>query len=300
MNKSPTSLDQLTQYPLLTAAEEISCGRAVQARMAILSVNPDGPYTKEERRTLRVGLKGRDRLVTGNLRWAFTMSRKFLPAANSLTFDDLVQEAALGLIRAAEKFDPARGYKFSTYSFWWLRQGINKGLHADRMVRLPSNAVDAQRKIWRFKDSFLLEEGRYPTILEIAKGCKLSIDSTRLFIQHAYDAASLDSRVLSVESESASVGDLIACGRETPEDFVERLETLEWLEVLLGKIEGQHRASVSAFYGLTGPPQSFSAQAAAAVDKNTKEGHKQWDTMRKRLSTGHAQAMAKLRKVVDA
>lgn len=300
MSSSPTSLDQLTQYPLLTPAEEISCGRAVQERMAILAVNPDGPYTKEERRTLRVGLKGRDRLVTGNLRWAFTMSRKFLPAANSLTFDDLVQEAALGLIRAAEKFDPARGYKFSTYSFWWLRQGINKGLHADRMIRLPSNAVDAQRKIWRFKDSFLLEEGRYPTIPEIAKECKLSVDSTRLFIQHAYNAASLDSRVLSVESESSSVGDLIACDRETPEDFVERLEMLEWLEVLLGKIEGQHRESVINFYGLTGPPQSFSAQAAAAVNKNTKEGHTQWDALRKRLSTGHAQAMAKLREAVDA
>ena len=300
MSSSSSSLDRLTDFPLLTAEEEISCGRAVQSMQKLLEDCPEGPYSKEQKRIIRSGKRARERMITGNMRWVFVMARKYLPCANSLTFEDLVQEGAMGLIRAVEKFDATRGYKLSTYAYWWIRQGINKGLHSDRMIRLPSNAVDAQRKIWRFKDSFLLEEDRYPTIPEIAKECKLSIDSTRLFIQHAYNAASLDSRVLSVESESASVGDLLACDRETPEDFVERLETLEWLEVLLGKIEGQHRASVSAFYGLTGPPQSFSAQAAAAVNKNTKEGHKQWDTLRKRLSTGHAQAMAKLRKAVDA
>ena len=294
MSNSPTSLDALAKFPLLTAAEEITCGRAVQAMQAVLELNPDGPYSKEEKRIMRHGQRAKDRMVTGNMRWVFTLARKYLPVAISLTFDDLVQEGTIGLIRGVEKFDPERGYKFSTYAYWWIRQGINRGLHSDRTIRLPSNAADAQRKIWKCKDYYQETFGRYPTFKEIAEHCNLSVDSVKLFVQHAFNAASLDAKVLSVESESASVGDLIACERDTPWDNAEQIERDEWLECLLGKISAESKKMVSCYWGLSHrEPMSFTEMALQLEPDINKHG---FTGIRKRLSAQHSICLKQMRR----
>ena len=295
MSSSPYTLDRLAKYPLLTANEEIICGRAVQDLQAVLELNPDGPYSKEEKRIIRHGQRAKDRMVTGNMRWVFTLARKYLPVAISLTFDDLVQEGTIGLIRGVEKFDPERGYKFITYAYWWIRQGINRGLHSDRMIRLPSNAADAQRKIWKCKDYYQESFGRYPTFKEIAEHCNLSVESVKLFVQHAFNAASLDSKVMSSDSEASSVGDLIACERDTPWESVEQTEMDEWLEVLLGKISEESRKMVSCYWGLgCREPMSFTEMALQLEPDSKTFG---FTGIRKRLSARHSSCLKQLREV---
>ena len=294
MSSSPYTLDRLAKFPLLTAAEEITCGRAVKAMQELLEFNPEGPYTKDERRVLRHGKRAKDRMVTGNMRWVFTLARKYLPVAISLTFDDLVQEGTIGLIRGVEKFDVERGYKLSTYTYWWIRQGINRGLHSDRMIRLPSNAADAQRKIWKCKDHYLDTYDRYPTFKEIAEHCNLSVDSVKLFVQHAFNAASLDSKVLSSDSEASSVGDLIACERDTPWDSVEQTEMEEWLEVLLGKISEESKKMVSCYWGLgCREPMSFTKMALKLEPDSKTFG---FTGLRKRLSAKHSLCLKQMRR----
>ncbi len=117
MSKPLTSRDRLVKAPLLTPEEELLCGRAVQAMLALLEFNPEGPYTKPERSIIHHGKRARDRMITGNIKLVFTLARKYLPLAKSLTFDDLIQDGTIGLIRGVEKFDPSRGYKFSTYAY---------------------------------------------------------------------------------------------------------------------------------------------------------------------------------------
>ncbi len=293
MTNTSSTLDQLAKFPLLTPEEEITCGRAVQAMRLVLEANPDGPYTKAERRTLRLGNKAKDRLITGNLRWAFTVARKFLPLATTLTFDDLVQEAVLGLMRAAEKFDPERGYKFSTYSYWWLRQGVNRGLAADRMIRLPSNASDLLRKIWKVTDTYQENMGRAPSVAEIATETSISPDHVKLLLQRALDTASLDQKPACHDSELSSIGDLIACDRDTPWDVAEAQEREEWLSICLGKISRASQTMVSSYYGLTnGVPQTFTALA----QQQSKTGSTtEVNEMRKRMSRVHHNALHEMR-----
>ena len=294
MTNSPTSLDALAKFPLLNAEEEIICGRAVKAMQELLELNPEGPYTKDERRILRHGKRAKDRMVTGNMRWVFTLARKYLPVAISLTFDDLVQEGTIGLIRGVEKFDVERGYKLSTYTYWWIRQGINRGLHSDRTIRLPSNAADAQRKIWKCKDHYLDTFDRYPTFKEIAEHCNLSVDSVKLFVQHAFNAASLDSQVKHCGVEELRIGDLIACDRETPWDTAEQIEREEWLEVLLGKISAESRKMVSLYWGLGyREPMTFTAMALKLEPDDKKYG---FTGIRKRLSAHHSVCLKQMRK----
>ena len=255
-------MDALVRHPLLTAEEEILHGRAVQKMQRLLEFNPDGPYTKEEKITLRAGRRSKDRMITANLRLVFTLARRFMPRQTTLTFDDLVSEGCIGLIRGVEKFDPERGYKFSTYAYWWVRQGITRGLGADRMIRLPSNAGDVVRKIWKYHDTFQAEHNRTPTIKEIAKHCGVSVESAKLLMSHSRTTVSLDQQTYTPAGDSSPIGELIACERETPEDFVEQLEAQEWLQIGLGKLQEEMREIVISAYGLDGgKPKTFSSLA---------------------------------------
>jgi RNA polymerase sigma factor (sigma-70 family) len=262
MSTTSHTLDRLAKYPLLSAEEEIVCGRAVQAMQRILEECPSGPYSKDQKRILRAGKRAKDRMVTGNMRWVFTLARKYMPLAISLTFDDLVQEGTIGLIRGVEKFDVERGYKLSTYSYWWIRQGINRGLATDRMIRLPTNAGDLLRKIWKCRDYYQETFGKTPSISEISDHTSISKEHVKLLLQRALDTTSLDQRALSSNAEASSIGELIACDRETPWDTAEQLEREEWLSLCLGKISPESRIMVSSYWGLGDrEPMTFSKMA---------------------------------------
>ncbi|MGA1512658.1 MAG: sigma-70 family RNA polymerase sigma factor, partial [Aquiluna sp.] len=140
-------LNQIGKIPLLTAAEEIELGHAIQKMIAVQTDQP----SKEEQRILRIGKRAKERMIKGNLRLVVGVAKKYKHLTNRLTMHDLVQEGNIGLIRAVELFDPARGYKFSTYAYWWIRQGIMRSIQVqDRIIKLPTGAGDALRKVRTF------------------------------------------------------------------------------------------------------------------------------------------------------
>ena len=202
--------------PLLTAEEEILLGRRVQALMRLLEGKPDGPYTSAEKRTLRLGKRAKERMITANIRLVIHVAKKYTHRVNTLTLADLIQEGSIGLIRGVEKFDPERGYKFSTFGYWWVRQGISRAItRDDRVIRLPIAAVEALNKLRGFVPAFVQEHGRQPSYAECAEHCEIAENTMREYIKHSSPATSLDQRANGNDDASMLI-DLIAAEAEDP------------------------------------------------------------------------------------
>jgi RNA polymerase sigma factor (sigma-70 family) len=209
-------LNHAGKIPLLTAEEEILLGRRVQALMRLLEDNPDGPYTSAEQRTLRLGKRAKERMVTANIRLVIHVAKKYIHRIQTLTLADLIQEGSIGLIRGVEKFDPERGYKGSTYFYWWVRQGISRAItRDDRVIRLPISAIEALNKLRGFIPAFVQEHGRQPSYAECAEHCEIAEQTIREYIKHSAPATSLDQRVNSNDDASMLI-DLIAAEAEDP------------------------------------------------------------------------------------
>ena len=209
-------LNHAGKIPLLTAEEEILLGRRVQALMRLLEDKPDGPYTSAEQRTLRLGKRAKERMVTANIRLVIHVAKKYIHRIQTLTLADLIQEGSIGLIRGVEKFDPERGYKGSTYFYWWVRQGISRAItRDDRVIRLPISAVEALNKLRGFVPAFVQEHGRQPSYAECAEHCEIAEHTMRDYIKHSHPATSLDQRANSNDDSSMLI-DLIAAEAEDP------------------------------------------------------------------------------------
>ena len=209
------------KVPLLTAEEEILLGRRVQALMQLLEDKPDGPYTSAEQRTLRLGKRAKERMVSANIRLVVHIAKKYAHRIQTLTLADLIQEGSIGLIRGVEKFDPERGYKFSTFGYWWVRQGISRAItRDDRVIRLPINAIEALNKLRGFVPAFVQEHGRQPSYAECAEHCEIAENTMREYIKHSSPATSLDQRAHGNDDASMLI-DLIAAEAEDPlaDDF---------------------------------------------------------------------------------
>jgi RNA polymerase sigma factor (sigma-70 family) len=140
-------MNGLGRYPLLTAAQEIELGRAVQAAQAIQAENK-ATLTEEEKRIIERGAKAKQKMINCNLRIVLAIAKTKKPFCNFLELNDLFQFGCLGLIRAVEKFDPSRGYKFSTYAYRWIQQKINRGIDgAERVIAIPSEKRKTVTKV---------------------------------------------------------------------------------------------------------------------------------------------------------
>jgi RNA polymerase primary sigma factor len=226
-------LNAAGKIPLLTPAEEIELGRKVQAFMRLLETNPDGPYDMQEKRIIRSGKQAKERMILANLRLVMVLAKKYIARCRHLCMEDLLQEGVIGLMRGVEKFDPERGFKFSTYSYWWIRQGIARAVAAlDRTVKLPNNAVDCLLKARYFSIRFAAENGRQPTVEEIAEECGVGVVPMRNYLQHARDTASLDAVCL--DGDGSSILELIADKTEaTPWEYIEAETISEQRQLLL-------------------------------------------------------------------
>ena len=210
-------LNTAGKIPLLTAEEEIHLGRRVQALMRLIEEKPDGPYTSAEQQTLRLGKRAKERMVTANIRLVVHVAKKYTHRIHTLTLADLIQEGSIGLIRGVEKFDPERGYKGSTYFYWWVRQGISRAItRDDRVIRLPVAAVEALNKLRGFVPAFVQEHGRQPSYAECAEHCEIAEHTMREYIKHSSPVTSLDQRANSNDDTSSSLIDLIAAEAEDP------------------------------------------------------------------------------------
>ena len=212
-------LDEIGRVRLLTPEEEVDLAKRVDAGEVAeeMLADDDGKLDLATRRRLqrieRGGELAKGRLVEANLRLVVSVAKRHV--GRGLTLLDLIQEGNLGLIRAVEKFDYRRGYKFSTYATWWIRQAISRAI-ADqaRTIRIPVHMVELIQRVTRTQRRLLQELGRDPTSAEIGEVVELPAERVREILRLAQDPVSLESPV--GEDEEAILGDFI----EDPEAVV--------------------------------------------------------------------------------
>src|SRR2546423_5752986 len=220
-------LNEAGRYPLLTAAEEVELAKAIER---------GDPAAKE-------------RMVNSNLRLVVSIAKKY--QGHGLSLLDLIQEGIIGLIRAVEKFDWRRGFKFSTYATWWIRQAVQRGVaNKSRTIRIPVHIVEREQKIARAERELTLKLERPPTDEEVAKTAKLSVKHVREVRAAARAVASLD-KPLGSEGETA-FGDIVATDKADVEEEVVVGLSEHLLRSAVAKLPDREQKVIKLRYGLDG------------------------------------------------
>ncbi|WP_344531690.1 RNA polymerase sigma factor [Streptomyces albiaxialis] len=246
-------LREIGRIPLLSAAEEVELARRVEAGLFAeekLTRTPelDGQLALDLDQLVVMGRMAKRRLIEANLRLVVSVAKRYV--GRGLTMLDLVQEGNLGLIRAVEKFDYARGYKFSTYATWWIRQAMSRAL-ADqaRTIRVPVHVVELINRVVRVQRRMLQERGYEPTPEEVAVHLDLPEERVSEVLRLAQEPVSLHAPV--GEEDDVNLGDLIEDGdAPSPVESAAFLLLREHLEAVLSTLGERERKVVQLRYGL--------------------------------------------------
>ncbi|WP_413293914.1 RNA polymerase sigma factor, RpoD/SigA family [Prochlorococcus sp. MIT 0603] len=248
-------LATIGRVPLLTPAEEIELGNQVQVMM---NLTEDGmvnektkTFTAHERRLIRIGRRAKERMMKANLRLVVRVAKKY--QGKGLELLDLVQEGSLGLERAVEKFDPTRGYKFSTYAFWWIRQSMTRAIACQsRTIRLPVHLSERLASIRKVSLDLAHKLGAMPNRVEIAEEMDIEVEELDSILRQALTTSSLDAPVNGDDGRSF-LGDLIADGSaEEPLEKVEQSIHQEQLGRWLTHLSEQEQHVLKLRFGLEG------------------------------------------------
>ncbi len=245
-------LSRIGRIPLLTPSEEIELGNQVQQMMRLLE--QDGKLNSAQQKIVRRGRKAKERMISANLRLVVHIAKKYAARdGNHMSLLDLIQEGTIGLNRGVEKFDPARGYKFSTYAYWWIKQGIHRSMaNLNLVIRLPICAQDVQKRLHKFLDEYKREHDKIPPIEECAVACRVTVSSLKAYLEHAQRPCSLDQKVKGDDpGEDRFLVDLIP-SRHTPEFDLEVQLGLERLENLLSVLGPREREIIELRFGIYG------------------------------------------------
>jgi len=237
-------LQNIGRVPLLTPAEEIELGNQVQ-RMMILTEDGQlnekiNDFTTQQKRTIKIGRRAKERMMKANLRLVVSVAKKY--QGKGLELLDLVQEGSLGLERAVEKFDPTRGYKFSTYAFWWIRQSMTRAIACQsRTIRLPVHLSERLASIRKVSRDLAHKLGAMPSRIEIAEAMEIDVEELDSVLRQALSTSSLDAPVNGDDGRSF-LGDLIAdSNNEEPLDQVEQKMHQEQLGKWLSHLSEQEQ-----------------------------------------------------------
>ena len=281
-------LSDIGQYPLLTKDGEVELAKAIEAGTAAKAEMEaaDGSLTaarkRELRRLIRTGEEAELAFVQSNLRLVVSIAKKY--QASGLPLLDLIQEGNLGLIHAVEKFDWRKGFKFSTYATWWIRQAITRGIaNTGRTIRLPVHAGDVLSRLQKARFRLETTLGRPATLLELAEELDMPVAKVTEAMRYAADTLSL-SEPLRADGD-AELGDMIEDrGAESPFDAAAVALLPEQINRLLGPLDERERQILKLRFGLDrGEPRTL------------EEVGEHFNLTRERIRQIEARAMSKLR-----
>jgi RNA polymerase primary sigma factor len=229
-------LNEAGRWPLLTKEEEVELAKRIE----------------------RGDMEAKERMINSNLRLVVSIAKKY--QGHGLSLLDLIQEGIIGLIRAVEKFDWRRGFKFSTYATWWIRQAVQRGVaNKARTIRIPVHIADREQRIARAERALAPKLGRQPTEEEVAKQAKLPLKQVREVREAARAITSLD-RPVGSENE-ASLGELFAAEQAPPEEEVTVSLEQDVLRRAVAQLPEREREVVKRRYGLNGDRDPASLEA---------------------------------------
>jgi len=257
-------LSSIGREPLLTPAEEIELGNQVQTMMRLVEEGR-ADYSIQERKIIKIGRRSKERMMKANLRLVVSVAKKY--QGKGLELLDLIQEGSLGLERAVEKFDPTRGYKFSTYAFWWIRQSMTRAIACQsRTIRLPVHLSERLATVRKVSLELAHKLGAMPSRREIAEAIGMPVDELDSLLRQALTTSSLDAPINADEGRSF-LGDLIADNSsEEPLDQVERGIHQEQLGRWLGHLTDQEREVLGLRFGLDGQERHTLAEIGRLLD----------------------------------
>ncbi len=229
-------LNEAGRYPLLTAAEEVELAKRIE----------------------RGDLEAKERMINSNLRLVVSIAKRY--QGHDLALLDLIQEGIIGLIRAVEKFDWRKGFKFSTYATWWIRQAVQRGVaNKSRTIRIPVHIIEREQKVARAERALVAELERTPTEEEIAERADLPLEQVHEVKRAARAVTSLDKPIS--EEDGGSLGDLFAAQQAPVEEELEVSLRQEALHRALGELPEREREVIKLRFGLNGDRDPLSLEA---------------------------------------
>ena len=253
-------LRDIGRIPLLEHEEEILLGRKVQRLMEIKEIESEmeiksqddlagilGITLKDLKRQLREGEKAKDKMVTANLRLVVSVAKKY--TKRNMELLDIIQEGTIGLVRGVEKFDPGRGYKFSTYAYWWIRQGITRAIaEKSRAIRLPIHVTENLNKLKKAQRELSQINGEMPTVFQLAEYLEFTVDEIKDLMCKSRQPTSLEIKI--GENRDTALIDLLEDETQLPEMLLERQSIKDNIREIVQDLPEMQAAVVRMRYGI--------------------------------------------------
>ncbi len=261
LNSLSAFLGEIGRHQLLSPEEELTMGRKIQAMIAITQrcslaggTGPECDYTKEELKIIRIGEKAKNQMITANLRLVVNLAKRY--QGKGLELLDLIQEGTLGLTRAVEKYDPKRGHRFSTYAYWWIRQGLNRALSTQsRTIRIPVNVNEKLTKLRAAKSRLLQENGIAASADQLAKKMNIPLSEVEELIACELRSITVSLQgVVKSKADPSELVDVLASETIPPMELAELAERTSSARTLLeeSNLTAKEKTIVALRFGLDG------------------------------------------------